>query len=89
MKHWFFFGNWRPGNVSEECMETEDTIVIDDEATVGDKRPNNDNRVSVQVHDTVGALFLGIVAVGLLIALLRSEARARELLTRLAQQAES
>lgn len=47
------------------------------------KTPNNDNRVNVRVNDTVGSIFLGLVTFVLLIAYLRSEARVRDLLSRM------
>jgi hypothetical protein len=43
------------------------------------------NPASIKVIDTTGAVFLGLLAILLLIALLRAQARNRELLARLAQ----
>lgn len=67
-------------------MQVEEIQATGDEELSADRRPNVDNRVSVEVEDTVGAIFLGILALTLLIALLRCEARARGLLARLQQQ---
>ena len=45
---------------------------------------DNFSPVSVRQNDTVGAIFLGIIAIALFVALRRAEARYRELAAQLA-----
>jgi hypothetical protein len=58
-------------------MFTENTLTQEGTPQV---RPGNYNPVIVDVNDTVGALFLGMLCVILLIGWQRSEIRYRELL---------
>lgn len=46
-------------------------------------RPEHSHYNPVNVSDTVGAIFLGILALSLLLALLRAQARNRRLMDRL------
>ncbi len=52
----------------------------------GDDNRTNYSPVTVSATETGGAIFLTIIAILLLIALLRAEARNRELLIKLARQ---
>jgi hypothetical protein len=51
-----------------------------------DNRPLLDGSQIITTRDTAGAVFLGILALILLVALLRSEARNRALVAQLSQQ---
>jgi hypothetical protein len=51
-----------------------------------DNRPLLDGSPIITIGDTAGAILLGILALGLLVALLRSEARNRVLVAQLSQQ---
>ena len=51
-----------------------------------DNRPLLDGSQIIITRDTAGAVFLGILALILLVALLRSEARNRALVAQLSQQ---
>ncbi len=44
-----------------------------------DQRPHHFNPVTVMVDNTIGAILLGILALALLVALLRSQAQIRRL----------
>ena len=64
-------------------MSEEQNPVVDDEA----KEPNvvrhqagNENFSTVRVNDTVGTIFLGVLAILMLVFLVRSNRRNRELL---------
>jgi hypothetical protein len=69
----------------ETMMSTneEQVPMVDEEAPAC---TNGNNSVDVNLKDTVGAVFLGILSVILLIGWMRSEARVRALIT---QQAAS
>jgi hypothetical protein len=56
----------------------EQVPMTDEEAPQG--HTNGNNSVDVNLKDTVGAVFLGILSVILLIGWVRAEARIRELL---------
>ena len=56
----------------------EQVPVVDEE--VPESRTNGNNSVDVNLKDTVGAVFLGILSVILLIGWMRSEARVRALI---------
>jgi hypothetical protein len=62
----------------------EQVSMLDEEAP--ESYTNGNNSVDVNLKDTVGAVFLGILSVILLIGWMRSEARVRALIT---QQAAS
>ena len=51
-------------------------------ATLNGHTPGTYSPVSVQQEDTIGAIFLGIITVTLLIALFRAEARNRALMAK-------
>ncbi len=63
---------------------------MDHQATESSYAPRDTTRyvhnpVSVRVNDSVGSIFLGLMALILLLALLRSQAQNRKLLQRLQQ----
>lgn len=57
--------------------------MIDEQA---DNRPLLDGSPIITIRDTVGTVFLSILALVLLVALLRSQARNRALVAQLSQQ---
>ena len=62
-------------------MSTNEYNLLEDQTpTVS---PGNYSPVTVTVNDTMGALFLGILSVILLIGWIRTETRNRELITQL------
>jgi hypothetical protein len=60
----------------EQPIETSQTSPVDNEA-------NSHRSVSVHQDDTVGAIFLGLLALVLAVAYIRSEARQRSLLAQI------
>jgi len=54
------------------------------QAAQGGNRSDNFSTVKVHQEDTVGAIFLGVMALALFVALLRAEARSRHLAAQLA-----
>jgi hypothetical protein len=62
-------------------MSTEDAQFRTSDEKTPAVSPGNYSPVTVYNHDTVGAMFLGIFAVTLLIGWMRAEARYRALLT--------
>ena len=64
-------------------MSEEQNPVVDDEATestVVRHQAGNENFSTVRVNDTVGTIFLGVLAILMLVFLVRSNRRNRELL---------
>jgi hypothetical protein len=64
-------------------MSTNEDQLPTQEAQTPSVSPGNYSPVTVHVHDTLGALFLGIFAGILLISWVRAEARNRALITQL------
>ena len=61
-----------------------DQVPVEEETP--DKYTNGHNSVDVNLKDTVGAVFLGILSLILLIGWVRAEARYRTLITKLYTQ---
>ena len=61
-------------------MSTDEEQVQDEEAKTPSVSPGNYSPVTVNMEDTVGAIFLGILSGILLIGWMRAEARYRALL---------
>jgi hypothetical protein len=69
--------------------EKDDTMMAETKsqpAGNGQARSGANNPIDVNANNTVGALFLGIVSLVLLVAFLREEARNRALMARLVQR---
>jgi hypothetical protein len=70
--------------IKEIMMTDKPQNLADDEHT--DSRPLLDGSPIITTTDTVSAVILGILALTLLVALLRSQARNRALVAQLSQQ---